>query len=156
MKSPLHRSLTFWAGLLVIAFTCWAWRDSCTHVSGLQWKQIAAANTTHGIIITRSADAVMPLDHGRKPMPPRRHDLLSDPFPAPFLVRPHASPPDSAPKQADSLLKTGLQLSINYSPPGSWTLYLPYWIILLARLPAWSLLFLWRARRLKRASLTAS
>ena len=38
MKLQLHRSITFWSGILVIAFLVWAWRDSLHHRSSFSWK----------------------------------------------------------------------------------------------------------------------
>jgi len=31
MKQRIHRSVTFWSGLFVMGFVCWAWRDSTKH-----------------------------------------------------------------------------------------------------------------------------
>jgi hypothetical protein len=35
---PLHRSITFWSGLLVLAFILIAWRDSRIKVAYLHWE----------------------------------------------------------------------------------------------------------------------
>lgn len=37
MKAALHRSITFWSGLLVMLFVCWAWRDAMKQRSVLHW-----------------------------------------------------------------------------------------------------------------------
>ena len=155
MKPALHRSLIFWAGLLVIAFTCWAWWDSCTHATGFQWKQLAASSAGHGIQISHLTSLSQPF-HGRRDATgsyPAHwpHEF----FPPPILVRAKETGPRDTNFVATSL-RDAMQYSVDFFGPDSWSLYLPYWIILLTLLPPWSLLLLWRARRLKRASLAAS
>ena len=156
MKPALafHRSLAFWAGLLTVVSACWGWWDSCSHVSGLQWGQVTTVSTAHGNLISRHAGAAFPFDIGRKTIPPRRLSSESQPFPEPFFVRTQASSPD--PTAPDSTQRARHQLMINYSPPGSWTLHLPYWIIVVAVFVPWFILVLWQSWRRTRVSLASS
>jgi hypothetical protein len=42
VKLALHRSITFWSGLLVIGFVCWAWWYSLAHFSYVaRWNHAA-------------------------------------------------------------------------------------------------------------------
>ena len=152
MKPALHRSITFWAGLLVIIFTCWAWWDSCTHATGFQWKQLGASSFGRGIIISRWTSWSGPFQGRRDAMPSYPAYGPHEFFPPPFLVRARETNPLESNLVATSF-RDAMQNTADYFGPGSWSLHLPYWLILLALLIPWSLLLLWRARRLKRASL---
>ena len=90
MKPALHRSLIFWAGLLVITFTCWAWWDSCSYISGFQWNKFSAASAPHRITICQYVGGNFVLIGTRKPVPRSRVAPQPGPFPPPFLVRSHS------------------------------------------------------------------
>ena len=144
----LHRSLTFWAGLLLIIFTCLAWWDSSHHDSQLRWQQSTANSTARGILISRSLTAG---NYG--PIAIRRPASLSpDPskprevFPSPFLVHAQKTYLVTKPPRTRTW-KQAEQDAINSSGPGSWTILIPCWLILLALLLTWTTLLLFRARR---------
>jgi hypothetical protein len=143
MKFTLHRSIIFWAGILVIAFIGWAWIDSRSHQSRILGLQLSAASTNHGIFITRQAGATSDFSAYRAPS-----RSSNEPYRAPFLVRSRATNPE-IPDVIPSL-KEWSQIMADHFPLGTWTFYLPYWLILLALPIPWVLLLLWRARRLKR------
>ena len=149
MKFTLHRSIIFWAGILVIAFTCWAWIDSRSHQSRIFGMQLSATSGNHGILISRQAGATFDFSAYRAPMP-----FPNEPYRAPFLVRSRATSPgipDETPP-----LKEWCQYMVDQFPLGTWTFYLPYWLILPPLILTWLALLLWRERRLKRAhALTA-
>ena len=148
----LHRSLTFWAGLLVILFTCWSWRDSCTHDLRLQCVQFNVDSKPHGLLISRSTGwTLRSFDALRRPAS-RYPDpsLPREVFPSPFLVRA---------EKTYLVTKTPLtrtwkeeqQSGVNVDGPGSWSFHLPYWLILLSEILIWTLLLLFRAHRRRRA-----
>jgi hypothetical protein len=151
MKLALHRSLIFWAGLLVIAFTCWAWWDSCSHSSMLSWKQCHASSEARGIIISRRPYGSGALETGRTFVAPTPYRRWPREFlPPPFLV--HGRDVLPVKPAISHSWQTVQQHRTDGHGPGSWTFYLPYWLILLALPVPWSLALLWRARRLKRAT----
>jgi hypothetical protein len=150
---PLHRSLTFWAGLLVVTFTCWAWWDSCSHISRLQRNHLVLGSVARGAVITYSPGATTLWSAQRLAVPSYPSGWPQQFFPAPFLVRANAAVDCSS--MDSTTLKEATQFSVNLDGPGTWSLYLPFWIILLPILIPWSLLLLWRARRLKRATIEA-
>ncbi len=152
----LHRSFTFWTGLLLVTFTCWAWWDSCRNASGLYWGQFGAASGARGIVISREVAAgaggfLLERDSAQ----PYPGDWPRAFFPAPFLVRARKTFHEGIPI-APPFFREMIQIKADGAGPGSWSLYLPYWLLLLALLIPWSLPLLWRARRLKRASLPVS
>ena len=50
MKLPLHRSIIFWSGILVMAFIVWAWRDSQRYFSPLRIGNVVTANVGSGVM----------------------------------------------------------------------------------------------------------
>jgi hypothetical protein len=141
----LHRSLIFWAGLLVITFTCWAWWDSCHTCSLVQWKQLSSNSVARGITVHRDIGARHAFDADRVPVHPYPLGWPRGFLPKPLLLRSQTAP-DATTTAPDNSLQQLVQLELNRLGPGSWTLYLPYWLILLAILIPWSLLLLCRAR----------
>ena len=155
MKPALHRSLIFWAGILVIIFTCWAWRDSYSQVSRLIWKQFTIASAARGIFIDCEPLARQSLTVERETLSTYPLNWPRETFPSPFLVREEeaAKLPESEP----SSFQASIESAVAETGPGSWSLYLPYWLILLALPIPWIFLLLLRARRLKQThSLTTS
>ena len=150
----LHRSLTFWAGLIVITFTCWAWWDSCHHDSLLYWKQLSAQSRHHALKISReNLFHLRRIDTARRPSGHLFHGRPRDVFPAPFLVHAEKALPFEKPSLSTPL-KEVEQLYTNTYGPGSWCLFLPYWLILLTLLLTWTALLFLRARRRRRALVT--
>ena len=146
--AALHRSLTFWAGLLTIIFLVWAWWDSRDHTSWIRWKQLSACNSGEGALICREAGATTAFDTGRRFLGGSSRSPVLD-FRPPFLVFSQGLDPQSS--MIANSMKEAHQLMVNVSPPGSWYLYIPHWLILLPIITTWSLL-LWRAGRHRRAA----
>ena len=152
MKHQLHRSITFWSGLLVMGFVCWAWRDSLGHDSYASWKDLSFANSESRFYISQIPGQSSPFVAGREGA--ERHDLGFHSLPLPFVARGQGAvappyPDDSA--TFEEWTKRGW----NTLPVGSWQLCIPTWLILLAVAIPWTALMLWRVRRRKRAVLTA-
>jgi len=148
MKPTLHRSIIFWAGILVLIFTCWAWRDSYTHVTRLIWNQFTIASGARGICIGGEPLARQSLTTERETLPTYPANWPRETFPAPFLVREKEAA--MLPESDSYSFRASIESAVVETGPGAWILYLPYWLILLLLLPPWSLLLLSRARRLKR------
>ena len=73
-------------------------------------------------------------------------------LPRPFSLR-HLHGPDDAFSDW-SVLKDYRQWEVNFTGPGSWAIFIPYWLILLPITLTWILLLLFRARRRRRRAIT--
>jgi hypothetical protein len=144
---PLHRSVTFWSGILVMGFICWAWRDSCETVSVVAYRELRSENAFSGVSITRERVMLVPAFWGRLP-PTASFDQR---LPRAFFIRGNnGMRPDTALLSEASLY--GYHRITKYEgPPELWALFIPHWLLLLTVALPWSALLLWRARRWKRA-----
>ena len=169
MRAALHRSLTFWFGLLVMGFICWAWRDS------IFWNSSASTGSYY-LNSTRSGVSVSyvppPASYGKwrstrfKAFP--RHAAFQYLPPAHFLRgagQPQgpieiaddgstAGPPERLAWEKDmQAARTQRELhevSMRHRSVKDWSLFIPYWLILLAVAAVWLLLLFLRARRRNR------
>jgi len=149
----LHRSLTFWVGLTIILFTSWAWRDSCQNFSMLHWKQINASSFARGFMIARYTGVTQPRpETQRLPATSYFAELKQEILPAPFLVQYRKAPLPRGVLESWTL-KEFQQAGTSISGPGSWCIFLPYWLILPPLTLAWTLLLFLRSRRRRRANL---
>ena len=126
MNLALHRSVTFWSGLLVMAFIGWAWLDSLHRLCLIEngsWKiQNARAGIAASVIV------------GRKPDPIQVHVRKLEP-PSPLGT---FSPLDYGEQHLRGITTKSVSA--------------PHWLILLAVAPVWLALLFWRARRRKRTA----
>ena len=149
----LHRSLTFWTGLITILFTSWAWQDSYSHFSSVSRNQLSIISGFRGIgiehYITASSSDFSTMRTPEDDFPVR---WTHEHFPLPFFVKAQEIELDYSvqPPPARSR-KEGYQMSLNFAGPGSWALFIPYWLILLPLILTWTALLLFRARRRQRA-----
>lgn len=137
MKPALHRSLTFWFGLLAILFTLFAWQDSGRTMRGVKVSRCHLSHATGGIAIGYS---------GRDPAAYRlaRHEIEH-----PSIGRYRG--------------KSGIVYRVQYNgrralpivePWLDWggnlfEFFLPYWLILGIVLVFWVGALAWRSRRRK-------
>jgi len=152
MKLALHRSITFWSGLLVIAFIGWAWWDSMRHSSWATNSQIALTNEAGALWFSHHGDgATIPTGSARYQL--KRTDLNAN-WP-PLKVLPPlcfvrgSYEPDLDYDSVDSYLDLTVQ-SYKVLPENWWVLMIPHWLILLTVAALWLTLLFWRARRRKR------
>jgi len=148
MKQQLHRSLTFWSGLLVMLSIGWAWRDSQANelrISAGRWgttHQSSAVVIDHNPTMTPDWRAEYSLGHS---------SLFGEiSFPAPFVIFPWNSPPFNAefdPFAADNSYRDWHFYSIE---AGAFVAFLPHWLILLAFGLQWTALLIWRGKRRSR------
>ena len=153
----IYRSLTFWSGMAVIAFICWAWRDSMQTRSSLGGHSIGIAQSWGSVELGYDPD----LWKGRNFEIYRGNVESTAAFermPLPFLVKGKGLPPfsdDEVTPPPPDHLETAREMYewyFLYRSRGSWILHVPHWLILLALMVAWSVLLLWRARRRKQAA----
>ena len=154
MPLALHRSLTFWSGLLVMGFLAWAWHDSLTWITSASKSSWQVRSSRAGFTIYHNANRGYGrnADAGRRlatPLP-----FAPDPLPPPLFLRGQgmSSPPYdewSAGVRTASNWRDYLLASYRDSPPEDWMLFIPYWLILLTVATAWLGLLFWRSRRRK-------
>lgn len=152
MKIALHRSLSFWAGLLMIGSISWGWWQSLSQVHFVHWSSLSASNGHGGLLLS-----YVPADRGRELAAgqSKRLQFTLRALPAPFALRGEGGPPASF-----SNMKKGgpgeetffafVREGMAYSPPDTWVLFLPHWTLLLVVVALWAALLVWRARLRKR------
>lgn len=158
VKLALHRSITFWSGILMMGFICWAWRDS-TNV----WTILKG-----GAFECQSTEAAVTLryDHYyRTKFKLERTDLRNWIWVGKgsrYLMRPFFAKGGGKPQEERPIVPfversryEEMQESWAFGHPRDWYLILPYWIALLAVAVPWLGLLFWRARRRMRASAIA-
>lgn len=144
MKLALRRSITFWSGILVMAFICWAWWDSLGHDSYASWNGLTVANSESRLFISQIPGLSYPFGAGR--VGAQRQDLGFHSLPLPFIARGQGAvappyPDDSA------TYEEWIMRAWSTQPVSSWQLCIPIWLTLPAFALPWSALLLWRARR---------
>jgi hypothetical protein len=156
----MHRSLSFWSGLLLIIFTCWAWRDSLAFDSSAARGDYKISHRAGGLEICLdsfgdpfgpypASDSVARVPIAQSMLP----DTAVRAFQAPFFLRGR-----NAEDKYVTFTILGEPVSYRdrifdamaWHPRGDWALFLPHWLILLALLIPWIALLAWRARRMKR------
>ena len=171
MKLALHRSITFWSGILVMAFIGWAWGDSVANWSKLQTRHQAVSNISGGIVVECGTDPTVCFPWSGRTARPQAMRMPA--FKGPHLERGGtrdffadisefvSKNPDGPFGEALLDVSAGLGLpqgpldqafgTMYYRPEGDWRLFIPHWLLLLIFAIPWAALLLWRARRRKRA-----
>ena len=152
MKLALHRSITFWSGLLVMAFICWAWWDSASFRSDVSMGRFGMASN-YGGIVTEDVllNSGLGFDYSRD-----LHRLHgpSEIFPSPCLVQRKSASEAELIAIADPYRKGQpitveqyLKYRMDLITAPEWVIFIPYWLILLTVAAVWLLLLFLRARR---------
>ena len=157
MKLALHRSITFWSGLLMMVFVCWAWRDS------MRSRSTAWTNSGGNLNITNGYAGITLRKGGFSTSPPQgfaRSGIRSgggdwvmfDAFPRLHLVNADSLPEAQHREllytylddQAGTITLRDFLLVTSFR---GYALHLPHWLILLTVAAVWLLLLFMRARR---------
>lgn len=148
-----HRSLIFWAGLLVMVFISWAWWDSCRMITGIGSQRLSAASMDTGVLLTRRS----PFTDVRFGANRSHSDSLVGPwdFPPPFALRGKdgASPGETrwtgmpAMNEEPWTLKTRWERIMDDMPRDMLAIFLPYWLLMASAAGLWIPLLWWRWRR---------
>jgi len=159
MKAALPRSITFWSGILVIAFLSWAWWDSLRANSHTGRPSVRMGNAWGGFYVFTKESWLNPYATSeRNPADPDWCDLQPAAFPLPIYLRPESIPSDVVDALFDRLyrekhplftLREFIELGTSTTKPGGWTLFVPHWLLIAAFALPWSALLLWRTRRRK-------
>ena len=156
MPLALHRSITFWSGLLVMGFVCWAWRDSFHRFGSLNYDAWLANTANGGLLICYNGEEKYPEFDAR-------YRTLPDPALRPnwgafqplAILRGQGGPePDyvttSERKEAARNAHELHSIITEELTVDRWRVFIPHWLILLVVALPWSALLYWRARRRKR------
>ena len=151
MRLALHRSILFWSGLFIMASITWAWWDSYRNLTALQGGELWTASHWGGWDFYKSPSRGSAFEFTRERL--GRTAVEEVTFPPPGFLR--SSDFSEAEKAAikdsgDFTLPEFLDFRMSLDPRGAWTLFLPYWLLLLAFALLWLGLLVWRARRRKR------
>ena len=147
----LHRSITFWSGLLIIAFTCWAWRDSYRYSSFFTTGYWSWANNRGGVQLFHFGSSTAQWN-GARSYNATRH-LQPHLFQRAFFVRGKGEMPDPRdfdPGYDSPSTYEWARYHYRYYPPRMWDLFIPHWLVLTPIVITWLALLAWRARRRKR------
>jgi len=142
---PFYRSLTFWSGMLVIAFLCWAWWDSFRHDTWRTEGHFSFSNVA-GAVSLGCHQSNVNSTAGRRDIAP--HAAPRPGFAAFSFI--DSSSKGTLPK---SDLNSGRKLRalLAFSPSGQYMfLNVPHWLLILVCLVPWLGLLAWRWRRVKR------
>jgi hypothetical protein len=146
MSLALHRSLTFWSGLLVIGFVSWAWWDSLTWMNSVSPAGRLSAYSGYGGLCAESNDIVVrTTEYGRGRLPRPELVQAAGIFQSPFFVR-GTGRGASTRTNSKTLREESYRFS-DVQSPKSWRFFIPFWLILLAVAAPWLGLLVWRARR---------
>lgn len=169
MKFVLHRSISFWSGILVMALIVGGWWDSMLTGSRCIYTPFSVGQHHGGCFVN--------LSKGRRPASvpagafgayrdgityDGRHLVQLIPPPAFFRGGGHSGllgPPESDPFTAELRDPTKkrshleqYKLLMVLRPVGDWYLFVPHWLILTVVAAVWTGLLAWRARRRRRAA----
>ena len=148
MKLALHRSVTFWSGILVMAFICWAWRDSNYRLAFVQSGDVVVTHYRSAVEIEDHAENAVGFWSGVQPVGPT--DYIPEWLPAPLFAHGGGVSPYSRLDGRITLREATLELSQSMSVDYR-VILIPHWLILLAFALPWSALLAWRWRRRQRS-----
>lgn len=158
----LHRSLIFWAGLLVIAAVLFGWWDSRVNFRELRSGHGMLGSGGHGCVFRWFHDRGTGIEATSTRIDLPGELAPSSPWQAPWFVqadgtdatteREPAGVFDAEGNVGRGNFRTSLAFSLLiFGRTGEWLLYLPYWLIALVVAALWAGGLAWRWRRVRRA-----
>ncbi|QJE99037.1 hypothetical protein [Luteolibacter luteus] len=155
---PLHRSITFWSGILVMIFIAWAWRDSC--------RMLTNANAGHGWWIGNLYGGFQLSDTHRPPHPlieriarpphppdqplfPRPFRIQGEGYSVALIGREQIDAYTQQVKQATDH-EAMARLFMKIGQHGKVAYFLPHWCLLLSFALGWTGLLFLRAQRIEK------
>ena len=136
---PLHRWKSFWFGILVLGFICWAWRDSMVYTIYTRCGPFAGVHCVGGLFV--EVGSVSRLANWRLD---RVHDQVRVRMTEEGFIAFSSSPRKTEPASPwPRPLTQKRAVNVNSG------VFLPHWLILLACATPWSAFLVWRWRRLR-------
>ena len=157
----IFRSVTFWSGLVAMAFIVWAWWDSMDAFSSVAFRKSHVTSFGGGVIHKSGTSKVDETQWVRQSgAPPEiRGRWLSPPYLLQVADRPSFVDDFEGRTEYSRWLQEGSAIlqhgkfELGVLSKRGWVLFIPYWTILLAVAVAWSGLLYWRHRRIRRAAI---
>ena len=145
MRLALHRSVTFWSGLLVVVFVCWAWSVSYDYRSYINYHGRVPANAEGHVSLGQT---LLPGADDAGHSPTRRGQYRYEFLPPPFVVRGGGVFTSKFPPPwGEAFYREALRGAYSFCPPEAWGVFISHWLILLTVAAPWLGLLFWRARR---------
>jgi hypothetical protein len=146
----LHRSLVFWAGVIVMGSIVWAWRESTRTFATLVGGRAVIMSACSGLTIGSSSATGRGFRFKHGDLPPETMAEGVIIFHAPVFLRStgQAETEDMERLMQGSRIERYFFVSTLLGKQGDWRLYIPYWLILTIVMITWSarLGWLWRRR----------
>ena len=158
MKLALHRSLNFWSGILIMAFICWAWRDSMNRWTYLFSDHMEASNVASTLFLAYTPNISMGLGAEQTDLagaPGISEQARTMPFPRPDFSRQLNDDEQVILTETCKVrgrTPEGAMVEFYTSDTAGWACAIPHWLILLAVALPWTALLIWRANRRKAGS----
>jgi hypothetical protein len=151
VKLALHRSLIFWAGIVVMVFIGWAWRDSKFHLHTVRGGAWSVFHAYSAVVASYTPTHRQSLSYYREELLVTH--VAKEPFPLPFIGRgQRPSAGDFVPlEEGPRTLRDNWRHYLRFQPPTEWVFFIPHWMLLLVFVVPWSGVLVWRARRRRRA-----
>ena len=147
MKLALHRSITFWSGILVMGFLAWAWWDSFAANSTLVYRSHGAALNLGGLTISQNTyGAGRDFKVNRLPHSNTFQKFPREQFQRPYVLRGSALEPSDTEEPTHSM-EAWHRRWISSKAEDVRMLRLPIWLVLLGFAAVWTALLMWRVRR---------
>jgi len=134
----MHRSFTFWSGLLLIAFTAWAWWDSASAISVAKLGPFYLTHASGGVAV------------GYSDTYPDIHHVTREKIACTVVTDPESGSIGFNHRPPEDPYAVVTAKPLFYSAPGQCSVFLPHWLLMIVFLALWSAMLLWRARRRKR------
>ena len=159
MKYQLHRSITFWSGIVVMTFIGWGWWHSMTNHDTLCLGRIRGEHGGTGVILrynaaekdwsarSRKGFTLLQKEWQLVEMRPVRWEIY---FATPKELHLTRIPSPWQWPTGTMNFSTGTRTGFDCA------VFIPHWLVLLSVALPWSALLLWRAKRRKRAVTTQS
>ena len=146
MKLALHRSITFWSGILVMGFIGWVWWDSLSSSSVIAYQRQKISCNIGGLSYSQNSHyGNGTLETNRSPLSNTFKELRHEWFPRPYWIR-GGGPPEKAGPGTQSIEEWHREW-ISTQAKGVRLLRVPLWLLMVGFGLPWIGLLLWRARR---------
>ena len=142
---PMYRWKSFWLGVLVLAFSGWAWWSSHEYESYAAGGQFAVVHQAGHVGVLRT---------GYTPARAMGHVLMNqraeiEVFPLPFLIRGRGLS-DLPPFDRSGTFKQAVEGEYLTYPVNCWALFFPHWVLAMVFGVAWVSFLGWRWRKQRR------
>lgn len=161
---PLHRWKSLWLGILVLISLLWAWRESVCWETTVSYRRFDLSHAGSGICLSHWAPASArssPLQYRHDSIPFPFHWWSQAVFPAPEILLRNGhhhqvvhyyeedpTAPDLTINPRNAAAAHFMSI-LHDATPGSWSIFIPHWLIIATFLIPWLTFLIWRSRHLR-------